>query len=228
MDIASLLDGTTVPNPTTGLEGSKSSQSASKLADSYETFLTLLTAQMKNQDPMSPMKSGEFTQQLVQFSGVEQQIQANQNLEKLSAQLAQNAMNSAASYLGKTAVVQHDVARLNNGMASWEYRNDLAPSKITLEIQNTAGDVVRTVDGKTSLGMHKINWDGTDYKDAQLPDGNYKLVINATNADGEDIQVTSFIKDIVTSIDTQGATPIYTVGAVPVGARGILALYNEG
>lgn len=228
MDIASLLNGNTVTNPNTELDGSNSSKSTAKLADSYETFLTLLTAQMKHQDPMDPMKSGEFTQQLVAFSGVEQQIQANKNLEQLSAQLAQNQMNSAASYLGKSAVVQHDVARLVNGAAKWEYRNDVALSKIELTVQNKAGDTVYRTAGESGLGMQKLNWDGVDLDGNLLPDDAYKLVIEAKNVADENVEVASFIKDIVTSIDTQGLEPIYTVGAVPVGARGILALFNDG
>lgn len=226
MDIGSLLSGGTVANPNTELAGGKADASADKLADSYATFLTLLTAQMKNQDPMDPMKSGEFTQQLVAFSGVEQQIQANQNLEKLSLQLAQNSMNSAASYLGKTAVVQHDIAKLHATGADWEYRNDVATISIDLNVKDIDGKIVHSSVGESGLGMQQFHWDGLDKDGNPLPEGPYQLEIVAKNAAQEAVTVTSFIKDIISSIDTQGVEPIYTVGSVPVGAKGILALYN--
>ena len=228
MDIASLLDGTTVANPNTELEGTKSAASSAKLAGDMETFLTLLTAQMKNQDPMDPMKSGEFTQQLVAFSGVEQQIQANQNLEQLSRQLAQNSMNSAAAYLGKTAVVQHEVSTLHATGANWEYRNDIAASRIDLNVRDMDDKLIFTRPGESGLGMQKFHWDGLDMNGNPVPEGPYRLEIDAENTERKPIEVTSFIKDVITSIDTQGAEPIYTVGSVPVGARGILALSNEG
>lgn len=226
MDIGNLLGGTTVANPNTELAGGKADASADKLADSYQTFLTLLTAQMKHQDPMDPMKSGEFTQQLVAFSGVEQQIQANQNLEKLSLQLAQNSMNSAASYLGKTAVVQHDVAKLHATGADWEYRNDVATTSIDLTVKDLEGNIVHSSVGKSGLGMQKFHWDGLDMSGNPMAEGAYQLEIKAKNTADESVTVTSFIKDIISSIDTQGVEPIYTVGSVPVGAKGILALYN--
>ena len=177
---------------------------------------------------MDPMKSGEFTQQLVAFSGVEQQIQANQNLEKLSTQLAQNQMNSAAAYLGKTAVIQHEVGTLRATGADWEYRNDAAPAKINLNVRDMKDNLIYTTSGNSRLGMQKFHWDGLDSNGNLVTEGPYKLEIQAENGEGETIDVTSFIKDVISSIDTQGAEPIYTVGSVPVGSRGILALSNEG
>ena len=226
MDIASLLKDNTIANPNTELAGGKAAESGAKLDSDYQTFLTLLTAQMKHQDPMDPMKSAEFTQQLVAFSGVEQQIQANQNLEKLSLQLAQNAMNSAASYLGKTAVVQHEVGTLYANGADWEYRNDVATTSIDLNIKDMEGNIVYSAVGKTGLGMQKFHWDGIGIDKNPAAEGAYELEIIAKNTAGKPVAVTSFIKDVISAIDTQGTEPIYTVGSVPVGVRGILALYN--
>src|ERR1044071_1210572 len=72
------------------------------LASNFDTFLSLLTTQLKNQDPMSPMDSNQFTQQLVQFSQVEQQINSNKNLESLIALTKSQTTTAAVSYLGKT------------------------------------------------------------------------------------------------------------------------------
>ncbi len=94
-------------------------RTASRLADDFDNFLTLLTAQLQAQDPLDPMDSSEFTQQLVQFTAVEQQIQSNKNLENIAALVAFNGMTSAVSFLGKDVTVNQDVANLQGGNAVW-------------------------------------------------------------------------------------------------------------
>src|SRR5260221_4755429 len=89
-------------------------QSKTTLASNFDTFLTLLTTQLKNQDPLSPMDSSQFTQQLVQFSQVEQSINANQNLESLISLTKARARTDAVGYLGKTVTVTDGNARLKN------------------------------------------------------------------------------------------------------------------
>ena len=89
------------------------------------------------------------------------------------------------------------------------------------------GNIVYSSIGESGLGMQKFHWDGLGRDGNPLPEGPYRLEILAENTAREPVTVTSFIKDIISSIDTQGVEPIYTVGAVPVGAKGILALYNN-
>jgi hypothetical protein len=89
--------------PATSASTTSAAANAQKsLSGNFETFLTLLTTQLKNQDPLSPMDSNQFTQQLVQFSQVEQQINSNKNLESLIALTKSQSATSAVSYLGKT------------------------------------------------------------------------------------------------------------------------------
>ena len=137
-------------------------------------------------------------------------------------------MNSAAAYLGKTAVVQHEVATLHATGANWEYRNYVSTSRINLNVRDMDDKLIFTSAGESGLGMQKFHWNGLDMNGNPVAEGPYKLEIDAENNEGKPIEVTSFIKDVITSIDTQGAEPVYTVGSVPVGVRGILALSNEG
>src|SRR3569832_441863 len=115
---------TTTPatsTPTTPAANSGSNPALNQLTNNFSTFLTLLTTQLKNQDPTSPMDSNQFTQQLVQFSQVEQQINSNKNLESLIALTkSQNATN-AVSYLGKTLKLTDGTAALINGQAQRTY-----------------------------------------------------------------------------------------------------------
>src|SRR5215213_9555272 len=96
-------------------------RSESQLAANFDTFLLLLTAQLKNQDPLEPMDSNQFTQQLVQFSQVEQQIHSNKNLESLISLTKASGAADAVSYLGKTLTVTDGNAALMNGQANWAY-----------------------------------------------------------------------------------------------------------
>src|SRR3954470_17819141 len=100
------MDVTSVTAASTSATSTSAAASAQKqLAGNFDTFLTLLTTQLKNQDPLSPMDSNQFTQQLVQFSQVEQQINANKNLESLVSMSKAQGATSAVGYLGKTLTV---------------------------------------------------------------------------------------------------------------------------
>ncbi len=111
-------------NLANGFDPSATERSASSLAslsENFDAFLTLLTSQLQNQDPLDPMDSSEFTNQLVQFSAVEQQIQANQNLETLiQLQNAQSAAN-AVGYIGKDVEVPSSQIMLQDGEAKFAY-----------------------------------------------------------------------------------------------------------
>src|SRR5579872_4398386 len=107
---------------TTNANGTQSSGDAlGQLSSNFSTFLTLLTTQLKNQDPTSPMDSNQFTQQLVEFSQVEQQINTNSNLNTLITQGQTQIGAYATSYLGKTVSVTNGNAALSNGSATWTY-----------------------------------------------------------------------------------------------------------
>src|SRR5580658_123707 len=105
-----------------GAAASGSSDSATQqLTGNMDTFLQLLTTQLQNQDPMNPMDSDQFTQQLVEYSQVEQQINTNSNLQSLISLQQGGAGSSAVGYLGKTVTVSGGTAPLTNGAASWNY-----------------------------------------------------------------------------------------------------------
>src|ERR1700710_989023 len=115
---------TTAPVTTTAAAASSSSTSPNAMAQlsgNFNTFLTLLTTQLKNQDPMSPMDSNQFTQQLVEFSQVEQQIDTNTNLKSLIPQGTTQAGAFATTYLGKKVSITSGQASLSGGAANWSY-----------------------------------------------------------------------------------------------------------
>src|SRR6266487_2710698 len=108
------------------------------LAGNFDTFLRLLTTQLKNQNPLDPLDTNQFTQQLVQFAGVEQQINMNQQLTTLVALQKATQTTSAMSFLGSTATVDGTTTKLTNGAASWSFSVD-KPSTATINIKSANG-----------------------------------------------------------------------------------------
>src|SRR5712672_1575096 len=114
-----VVSGTTPLPPSSGSSGSLSSTTGSTLAGNFQTFLTLLTTQLQNQNPLDPLDTNQFTQQLVQFAGVEQQLKTNDQLTALVS-LQQTAQSTQAlGFVGKTAVVDGSTTNLVNSAANW-------------------------------------------------------------------------------------------------------------
>src|SRR5690349_4162010 len=127
----------TAPSAASGVPTTSVANKAT-LAQNFDTFLTLLTTQLKNQNPLEPLDTNQFTQQLVQFAGVEQQINMNQQLTSLVNMQKANQATSAMSFLGATATVDGTTTKLANGAASWSFSVD-KPSTATVNIKNSAG-----------------------------------------------------------------------------------------
>src|ERR1700756_327832 len=146
---------TTPAASTTNANGTSSGASAlNQLSGNFSTFLTLLTTQLKNQDPTSPMDSNTFTQQLVMYSQVEQQINTNDNLKTLISQGTTNAAAMAATYLGKKVSITNGNGSLTNGSATWTYSLDTSSATTQLAITDTNGQTVYTANGETTSGSH--------------------------------------------------------------------------
>jgi len=162
-------------NPTnTGTAATNSSSNNTamqQLSGNLNTFLTLLTTQLQNQDPLSPMDSTQFTQQLVEYSQVEQQINTNTNLQNLISLQQAGAGAASVGYLGKNVTVTNGTAALTGGSATWNYTLAANASTTTLTVTNASGQTVYSTSGSTSSGSNKFAWNGEDNNGNQLPDG---------------------------------------------------------
>jgi flagellar basal-body rod modification protein FlgD len=197
-----------------------------QLSGNFSTFLTLLTTQLKNQDPTSPMDSNQFTQQLVMYSQVEQQIQSNDNLKTLISQGQSNAGTVATSYLGKKVSVTNGQASLMGGAANWTYSLDSAAATTNLTISNASGKVVYTGKGDATAGTHTFAWDGKDNNGNQLNDGTYKLTVTAADTANNAVTTTVASAGVVGQIDMTGGTPKLVVGTMEIGPEDIAAVAN--
>ncbi|HEU4548739.1 MAG TPA: flagellar hook capping FlgD N-terminal domain-containing protein [Rhizomicrobium sp.] len=202
------------------------SDAMKQLSGNFDTFLTLLTTQLKNQDPTSPMDSNQFTQQLVQFSQVEQQIDTNTNLKSLIAQGTTQAGAMATTYLGHRVSVTNGQASLADGAADWTYNLPSTAAAATLTVTNAGNKVVWTGTGETQSGNHSFTWNGKDNNGNALPDGAYTLTVAAKDAAGNDITASVASAGLVGQIDMSGGTPRLVIGNMEVGIADIAAVAN--
>ncbi|HVP85159.1 MAG TPA: flagellar hook capping FlgD N-terminal domain-containing protein [Rhizomicrobium sp.] len=205
---------------------SQSSAATQQLAGNFDTFLTLLTTQLQNQDPLSPMDSNQFTQQLVEFSGVEQQINTNKNLESLIS-LQQGRSNAdAVSYLGKSVTLSNGKGALINGSASWTYALSDAAKANTLTVSDANGKVVYSTSGALTTGVQTFNWDGKDSYGNQLPDGQYTVTLTPQAADGSAVNYAIASKGVVNQVDFSGSSPQLMIGPMEIPLTDVAALQN--
>ncbi len=188
-----------------------------RLSDNYDTFLVLLTAQLQNQDPLAPMDSTQFTQQLVQFSQVEQQIRTNEQLEGLVAQYQAASAGAALSYLGRDAIIQASETYLAGGEARWAYRLPQSATSMTIDVKDMSGRTIySTTTAPRTAGEHLFSWDGSRTDGTTAENGVYRISIRATGAGGESITPTVSVRETIMGVDFTGDTPVVIT---PAGTR---------
>jgi flagellar basal-body rod modification protein FlgD len=197
---------------------SKSSASRTSLAGNLDSFLSLLTAQLKNQDPLSPMDSTQFTQQLVGFAGVEQLIGLNQ--ASIGAQ--------AVSYIGKEVQAESATLPLQDGSAKYTYTLPEDAKTCQIVIKDSSGAVVKTEQGKLTKGTYHMTWDGKNAYGEKMDDGAYTLEVQAKAADDgkaiDKIYTTTFGK--VTAVANDGDDVMIAAGPVLYGMSYIISVRN--
>lgn len=197
---------------------SQITSSRTKMAANSETFLTLLTTQLKNQDPTQPTDMNAMTQQLTQMTGVEQQLLSNELLTKLVAQ-NDNAMGTAVGMIGKTVTATSDASNLIKGQATWLYDVDAGATAGTVTIKNAAGAVVSASSlTDVSAGRHSVTWDGHDLAGRALADGGpYTATFKAADADGKAVTISSLVQGVATGAEQVGGQTMLslTTGSIP-------------
>lgn len=206
-DFSAINANNSVSGSSTSSTPSQATTDRTTLASNFNTFLTLLTSQLQNQDPLSPMDSTQFTQQLVQFSGVEQQIRTNQTLEGLVTQYQAASAGAALSYLGKDAIIQANDTYLAGGQANWAYRLGETAHDVTLNVKDAHGRVIYSANGDKTSGEHLFQWNGTTDSGATAPNGVYTLEVVARNDSGTAINTTTTVRERIMGVDFSGNSP---------------------
>lgn len=207
----SVVSGTT-PTSSTSNSSSLSSKTGSTLAGNFQTFLTLLTTQLQNQNPLDPLDTNQFTQQLVQFAGVEQQLKTNDTLSQLVTLQQTAQATQALDFVGKTAVVDGSTATMSSSSATW-HLNVPTSSNVTITLENSSGQTVFTGTYSAGAGTDvPFTWNGQGNDGTQWPDGKYKLTATAKDASGNAVAITSQVQGKVTSVDLTQSPPLLSIG----------------
>jgi flagellar basal-body rod modification protein FlgD len=187
------------------------STTGATLAGNFQTFLTLLTTQLQNQDPLSPLDTNQFTQQLVQFASVEQQLKTNSQLTTLVSLQQTAQATQALGFVGKTAVVDGSTTAVANGSATW---NLSVPtnSNVNISITNSTGQTVFTGSYAVNAGSNlPFTWNGKGNDGTQWPDGKYKLTATAADSAGNSVAVSTQVHGVVNSVDLTQSPPLLSI-----------------
>jgi flagellar basal-body rod modification protein FlgD len=215
MSVDATMPATVASAPSTSSSSSSSSSSTSStattgIADNFQTFLTLLTTQLQNQNPLDPLDTNQFTQQLVQFAGVEQQLKSNDQLKSLidiekSAQATQ-----ALVYVGNTVAVDGSKAQFDKS-ATWNFQSEKDTSA-TITITSSTGQTAFTGSYALKQGNSSFVWDGKGNDGVQWPAGTYTMTATGKDSSGNSVAISTEVQGIVDSVDLSASPPLLSIG----------------
>jgi flagellar basal-body rod modification protein FlgD len=180
------------------------------IAGNFQSFLQLLTTQLKHQNPLEPLDTNQFTQQLVQFAQVEQQLKSNEQLTALVALQRTAQGTQALSFVGETVVVDGATTSLANGRAAWMLNVPRA-SAASVTIRSSTGQTVFSGNFTMNAGKQPFTWNGRDASGLQWPNGNYTIAVAAQDANGQPVAIPSEVEGVVDSADLTQTPPLLSI-----------------
>ena len=206
--------GNSSTGSTTGTTtGATGGDALSSLSGNFSDFLSLLMTQLQNQDPTSPLDTNQFTSQLVQFAGVEQQINANTSLTQLIQLTQGSELMQASAMMGRQVAVQSDHMPLQNGSGALAFTAPAA-EPVAIAIYNDAGSKIRDALVTATKGQNAWTWDGTDNNGASVPDGSYRVAVIGANTDGTTAALPFNVLGVATGVQKSGNAVQLQLGAL--------------
>ncbi|HUO01023.1 MAG TPA: flagellar hook capping FlgD N-terminal domain-containing protein [Bradyrhizobium sp.] len=217
MSTTSATNASPIVSGTTPLSSSSSSSSSAsatnamasqQIAGNFQSFLELLTTQLQNQNPLDPLDTNQFTQQLVEFAGVQEQLNTNDSLSTLISLQQTEASSQALGYVGQNAVVAGSTTALSNDVAGW-MMNIPSDCTLTVNIANSSGATVYTGSYSANAGNQQpFIWNGLGNDGTQYPAGNYTMTATAKDSSGNNVAVTTAVEGTVSSVDLTQSPPL--------------------
>ena len=210
---------TTTPVTTPATNSSASTAQAAgaagsqQIAGNFNEFLQLLTTQLQHQDPLSPLDTNQFTQQLVEFASVQQQVDMNTNMQTLISLQQTTAATQALQLVGSNVTLTGNTANLSNATsnpAAWTL-NASAPGTAAITITNSSGQTAFTGTTTLNAGTQSYSWNGLGNNKVKWPDGSYTIAVTGTGASGQAITVTSQVQGTVSAVNMSQTPPTLTV-----------------
>ena len=178
------------------------------LSGNQATFLKLLTTQLQNQDPLAPTDTNQFTQQLVMYSQVEQQIETNKKLDKITGLMGNTQIQSALSTVGSYVQYPGNSFKYDgNGSYNVDYNLPSAAASSTITVTDANGNQVYSTTTSTSgttAGDNTYVWNGTTDQGITAPSGTYNVAVTAQDASGNPISPTVSVWGLVTQVQATG------------------------
>jgi len=182
----------------------------------FNTFLTLLTTQLKNQDPTNAMDPNEMTQQLVQFAGVEQQLRTNTNLESLISVQQGAQLVGAAPLMGRMVEVESDQLSLQGGLAMLRLPPAGEARRVGIGVLDARGNLIQSAEAELGSASTGWTWNGLDADGVQRPDGAYSYVLVGAARDGRQVDVTATVLARATGVERSSGEVRLNLGALTV------------
>lgn len=211
------MSGSIAATQATGAATTARAGGSPRLSADLGTFLTLLTTQLRNQDPTKPMDTETLTQQLVQFASVEQQLAGNQTLEQLLALQQAGQLAQSSDLVGRRVTLETDVLPLQGGRAEVSLPPAGAAQQAVVQVRDAAGSVIRTATVPLGADATGWQWDGRDARGVQRPDGAYRVAVAGRASDGATVAVPHGVIGTVTGAARQGGELVLQLGAARVG-----------
>lgn len=191
---------------------SSTDAATTSLTGDYNMFLKLLTTQLQNQDPTNPMDSSQYTQQLVQYSQVEQSIKQNTTLNSILSSLNMSSLTASSSMIGQAVQLDSDKSGLSATMpAQWDWTANSAITGLTATILDAKGSKVDSFDLKVSGASGNFSWDGTTSTGTKLTDGLYQLQLSGTTDAGAKITTTAKAVGKVDDVQMINGSPVVSI-----------------
>lgn len=196
---------------TSGNGSTQTKSDSETLASNFTQFLQLLTTQLKNQNPLDPLDTNQFTQQLVQFAQVEQQLKSNDQLSTLVALQKSTQQTQALGYVGTTVAVDGASAQLKDKSATWVLTSP-RPASATITVTSSTGETVYSTTRTLQAGSQDFVWDGKGIDGAkQWQDGTYKITVTAKDVNAQSVNVSTEVQGVVDSVDMTVDPPVLSI-----------------
>lgn len=177
-----------------------------------DAFLTMLIAQMENQDPLNPMEGSDFSAQLAQFSSLEQLFNMNDTLEGLSESLGAKGRENVLDYIGKQIASEDNTLKLKDGQISSGLYTLKESSEVMISIYDDLNQEIMTLfPGTLDAGTHQIDWNGRDRNGTLMTDGSYQFAVTAISDSGANVPVKTEATGLVTGVTYDMGTPYLVV-----------------
>jgi flagellar basal-body rod modification protein FlgD len=216
-----------VSSATSSAATSTSATDRKTIAGNFDAFLLLLTTQLQNQNPLEPLDTNQFTQQLVQFASVEQQIKSNDTLNSLLTSSKSSIVSSAANFVGMNITADGATTQLKDNKAEWRL-NVARAGTATITIRDQSGNTVQTDTKPLTAGGQSYVWDGKSSTGLPAPEGNYTITVTARDVSGQSVTVKTEISGMVDSVDMADDSPVLVIGSMRVPLENVKTIDRPG